>query len=775
MIKDLVSPELLRNVRSEIQRNLSFTLKETDIYKIYQSGDLANLDGLDDPSLELLPSLLKLRNALYSPAFRDYLSTITGSGPLSGTKTDMAINIYTPGCHLLCHDDVIGSRRVSYILYITDPDEPWKKEWGGALRLYPTVTHTADDGKIVKVPSPDHDVFIPPAFNQFSFFAVQPGESFHDVEEVYASPGGEEDEVRVRIAISGWYHIPQDGEAGFVLGLEKKLAEKSSLMQLQGKVDIFDLPKMNFQSPNLNLDSSFGTTDNAKTTVLHEDQVLSEEDLNFLVKYISPVYLTPDTLNSVADIFGEQFSLTLDTFLAPKFSKSLREFIAIQESQPLATKTSEIEKTTPWTVARPPHKHRFLFQQKRETRIDSTNQSPLQDLLENLLPSRPFYKWLQLATGQTLSSHNLLARRFRRGKDYTLATGYDEADFRLEITLAITPSTGWEPDAGLEDQPDDNSETKYEEVDETDEKPVERVEEKTGDVPEKKPGDSPEEKTGDSPQQQTGGSSQEKTGDNLQEKTGEGPEDKTSETGGDRNENTGDSPKENTSGRSGDKIDHDAEDKTEVDEHADDKTSGSSEEKLDEDVEDKTKLDIHADVKSGASREGSTDGSGEEMAGEEKLDGGKTSTFNDVGGYLMYMADDDIGNEGPDMEGQSPEMTGARASSFSKSKDNSQVKPDPAIYQSSGRGDGDEALFTMPAGWNQLGIVLRDKGVLRFVKYVSQQAEGDRWDICGEYNVVEEEDEGVDVQNKVGETEQKMYNTTEEEKEDEETETSDEY
>ena len=38
--------------------------------------------------------------------------------------------------HLLCHDDVIGTRRVSYIIYMTDPDDPWVEEDGGSLELY---------------------------------------------------------------------------------------------------------------------------------------------------------------------------------------------------------------------------------------------------------------------------------------------------------------------------------------------------------------------------------------------------------------------------------------------------------------------------------------------------------------------------------------------------------------------------------------------------------------------------------------------------------------
>lgn len=690
-----MSPELLRNVRTEIQDNLSFTPKETDIYKIHQSGDLANLDGLDDSSLKLLPSLLTLRDALYSSTFRDYLSTITGAGALSGRKTDMAINVYTPGCHLLCHDDVIGSRRVSYILYLTDPDIPWKEEWGGALRLYPIVEHTSEDGKVIKVPSPDHDLSIPPAFNQLSFFAVQPGESFHDVEEVYASKGGDDeanDDVRVRTAISGWYHIPQEGEEGFVRGLEETLAEKSSLMQLQGKEDLFDLPKQTLHSANASFNSDFSANDskevappatpedesrdddnkpasnkhadvlspehgiNKKTIPsphgdallsktageaasvlstqdeaalphgagekkvastqdnisvskdavqekssrdIKEEIELSEADLTFLLKYIAPTYLTPDTLESVSTLFSEQCFLTLSTFLSSKFSNSLRDFISIQESQPLPTKTAEIEKTTPWAIARPPHKHRYLFQQGREGHMtDRRIQSPLQDLLENLLPSLPFFKWLHFATGLTISSHNILARRFRRGKDYTLATGYDEEDARLEITLAITPTPGWE-----------------------------------------------------------------------------------SEESADGDANT---------------------------------------------------IDI-------------------------------SPIGGDVGGYVTYMAGDEDSDEDkvaqqdlkPGLEILPSNMSNDAQSSTASNPILQKARPkaDPAIYQAPGYDDiGEDAvLFSMPAGWNTLGIVLRDKGTMRFVKYISRQAKGDRWDICGEFGVLNQEDDEDEDEEGIGE------------------------
>ncbi len=555
----------MRNVRSEVQENLSFTPKETDIYKIHQSGDLANLDGLDDSSLRLLPSLLTLRDALYSPTFREYLSTVTGSGPLSGRKTDMAINVYTPGCHLLCHDDVIGSRRVSYILYLTDPDSPWKADWGGALRLYPTHTFTGEDGLPTKSPSPDFEKLIPPAFNQLSFFAVQPGESFHDVEEVYAPEKGDEDDGgRVRMAISGWYHIPQEGEDGYVEGMEEALEEKSSLVQLQGKADRFDLPEF-------------------KPTEFDPvgEQEFEEGDFEELLKFLAPSYLMPETVEELSEIFAEQSSLNLENVLSTQFSERLRTYIEEQENDVLPTTSRDIEKGTPWKVARPPHKHRFLYQQP-----GNAQESPVLELIKRLLPSKAFAKWLALVTGLSSSYRgNALARRFRRGLDYSLATGYEESNPRIEITLGITPTEGW------------------------------------------------------------------------------------------------------------------GEDKDGADADGDGETNGKQ--------------------------------------------GGLPDDKPEVGGYEVYMAgdEDEYGfSDGGENEAHD-DVTGLTK------KDNIQetkkAKADPAIYKSSrGEDEDDSVLFSMPAGWNKMSIVLRDTGVLRFVKYVSRTAKGDRWDVTANYGVVDSGDSG---------------------------------
>jgi Rps23 Pro-64 3,4-dihydroxylase Tpa1-like proline 4-hydroxylase len=137
--------------------------------QVNQTGDLASLSYLSSTELATLSSLQALRSALYSPEFRSFIRRVTGCGPLSGTKQDMSVNSYRKGCHLLNHDDVIDTRRVSYIVYMPFSGEgeggkgkEWKEEWGGALELYDVTT--GHDG--VKEPLPAPEKIIPPAWNQ---------------------------------------------------------------------------------------------------------------------------------------------------------------------------------------------------------------------------------------------------------------------------------------------------------------------------------------------------------------------------------------------------------------------------------------------------------------------------------------------------------------------------------------------------------------------------------------------------------------------------------
>jgi len=518
---------------------------------------------------------------MYSSKFRKYVSTITGSGELSGRKTDMAINVYTPGCHLLCHDDVIGSRRISYILYLTDPDIPWKEEWGGALRLFPTTTHK-DDGVTTITPTPDTTKIIPPAWNQLSFFAVQPGLSFHDVEEVYHAEDEEQlkkDGGRIRMAISGWFHIPQIGEEGYIEGEEEKWGKNSSLKQLQGNPDRYDFPKP----------QPVAVEPAAEPAAEKE---LDEADLDFLLKYMAPTYLTPDTLDDIAESFMDASTVTLDGLLSNKFSARVREYVEAQEATLLPESSEEIERTGPWKVARPPHKHRFLYLQPfNSSKVDKASlEDPIKELTEVFLPSRQFRLWLELATKCNIENYDILARRFRRGLDYNLATSHD-GEPRLEISLGLTPTPGWGADEVEEDEDTDD---------------------------------------GDEDEGEEGQESKAKT--------------------------NGSKPKQNGESKSNGKP------------------KPSEADELEEEVQ------------------------------EEEGD--------DVGGHEVYMAGDDDEDE------------------------------DAAVYKTSDETEDDNVLFTMPASWNKLSIVLRDSGVLKFVKYVSKNAKGDRWDVNASFGVKIEEMEG---------------------------------
>ena len=559
-----MDPSLLTRVRDEVQESLSFTPKETDIYKIHQSGDLANLDGLEDSALARLPSLLKLRDALYSAPFRTYLARVTDAGPLSGVKTDMAINVYTPGCHLLCHDDVIGSRRLSYILYLTDPKNPWREEWGGALRLYAPVKSLPGSRYEGSVMGSAFVTSIPPAFNQLSFFTVQPGESFHDVEEVYTKKSRDEPD-RIRMAISGWYHIPQKGEEGYVPGVEEQEAEKSSLAQLQSKQGLQDLPR-----PLL------GTYDDPADT----EEELSEQDLDFLLRYMAPTYLTPDTLEELSEMFAEESVLRLGTFLCDKFCARLRPFIEEKDG----VRASDREPH--WSEAGPPFKYRYMYQHRRSDGNVLTHNA-LEEVYEDFLSSGSFRKWLSLATGLKIAGNKIVARRFRRGSDYTLATGIEEGEpSRVELTLNMTPTLGWSDE-------------------------------------------------------------------------------------GDESADEGDEAKE---------------------------TNGAK---------------------------GRGDASKDEESGR-------------VGGYEVYMAgEDDDDDDDDDDDGSSAVAKDGRMKN----------KADPAVYSSKPEED-DGVLFSMPASWNQVSIVLRDQGTLKFVKYVSQAAKGDRWDCSCEFNYDHEDNEDEEEEGK---------------------------
>ncbi|PWY98469.1 hypothetical protein BCV70DRAFT_201778 [Testicularia cyperi] len=630
VVPELINDELLKATRNEIIQELRFAEKETDIYKVNQTGDLANLDGLPEEEAGRLQSLLQVRNAIYSEEFRSWLQGVTGCGPLSAKKKDMSINDYRQGCHLLNHDDVISTRRVSYILYLPDPEQPWQPEWGGALELYPVKTKgTPDD-----IPSK----IIPPKWNQFTFFTVQPGHSFHSVEEV-VSPS------QSRLSISGWFHRPQEGEPGFTTEDEKKEAEVEKEMSSLESLSAQENAKLTEPYPESSEPPLPGSP-------------LSQDEKRFLIQFLNPAYLTEKTQEQLFEQFGDDSHILLSDILrkeiAQPIEKALRdadqrdgfqwwrsgkgESSTRIQSHGVGTDRAEKadDEASRWTIAGPPHKQRYavLADQKTPAKADEvsktkvpsplpTSASELMRLVsEVLFPSLPFRHFLANVSQMVpLGARPIEARRFRPGLDYTLARSDTEPV--LDVTLNLTPDVV---------------------------KPSLDEERKGG----------PKGLAGKAKKAKTASSSSSSSSSSLLNK--------------------------------------------------------------------KEAKDLQAKWESG-----------------------------DIGGWECYMAPHE-GEEDPAVyqsghSGKKKPQDGATDGENANDNEEEEEEEEEIVEMIPDDGEDDDededfdgVLLNLTPTFNTLSIVLRDEGVMRFVKYLAAGAGGSRWDVIGEFEIgaIEEEDEEMD-------------------------------
>ncbi|OJA20328.1 hypothetical protein AZE42_05436 [Rhizopogon vesiculosus] len=393
-------------------------LFQDDLLKnVNQTGDLASLSYLSEAQLALFPNLLALRDALYSSEFRKFLQAVTGCGPLSGTKQDMSVNSYTQGCHLLNHDDVIGTRRVSYILYMPLPyGQSWQKEWGGALELYPV--QIGPDG----IPEPEAapSKAIPPSWNQFIFFEVQPGKSFHSVEEVVVGEDG-----RARLSISGWFHAAQEGEDGYQ-------SDQAA-------------PELKSSREQLTTSSTAFVSYSESSELPHPGSPLRTEYISYLSKFLNPVYLQTRTMKALMTRFVEESNIELHHFLSAslvsKLEPDLREADQADgldgEARQGRIPPHNAGVSGAWSPRCPPHKWRYCTLEKRMEPPRESDAILLQ-LQDDLFTSEAFRAWLCALTNLLPLSYAVEARRFRPGLDYTLATS-EEGESRLDVVLGLTP------------------------------------------------------------------------------------------------------------------------------------------------------------------------------------------------------------------------------------------------------------------------------------------------------------------------------------------------
>jgi prolyl 3-hydroxylase /prolyl 3,4-dihydroxylase len=410
VIDNLVKDPIMRRVHDETIQNLRTTLKESDLFKVFQTNELGNIDESDAGTSVLLRHLLALRTALYSPSFRSFVADVMGVDDLTD-RVDCSCNAYTQGCHLLCHDDVIGTRRVSYIIYLTDPDEPWEDEDGGALELYPLTV----PGDAQGIPAPLPTTNIAPRFNRMAMFKVQPGRSYHSVQEVYAD--------KPRLSISGWFHGPTPPEG----------SDQASLKLLMAKGDDSQPFETIFPDP--------GPANAPVEGELSPSQ--QEADRKVLAAFINPVYLEEGAIKQINRQFCDESSIQLHSFLKEDLAEDiLKKLLAEDKRSQLgdflcpSSYNIGLQEWDPtmvgWAAEGPSHKRRHLQHSGDQGAFG------LERVREHLFKVPAFARFLEELTCLRPRSSRAAVRRFRPGLDYTVAHhGAVVTEPRLDATLCF--------------------------------------------------------------------------------------------------------------------------------------------------------------------------------------------------------------------------------------------------------------------------------------------------------------------------------------------------
>ena len=425
-LHDVFGDAALRAVRAELS-SLHRTFKETDLFKVWQTGDLGNLDAADATHAAALPATIALRDALYTPAFRAFVRRVTGCAPLTG-QTDCSCNVYARGGHLLCHDDVIGTRCVSYILYLSRPGRQWEPSLGGALELYACNA----DGE----PQPAPSACVPPEFGSMVLFAVQPGRSFHAVQEQLGA--------QPRLAISGWFHArapPAGAETA------------ATLAQLERRSGGCDDPWASRAWP-----SAAGGAAPA----------LSEADVRKLAPHVNRAYLTAAAAAAVRAQLAAEGAAQLADFRAPRLAAPLLRAAAAADASDHAAAggggggpdySTGLHRRG-WRVVGPPQFQRFLA---HGTRTDDDGDGgdgedgdggdgdggddgaagtvgARLEKVRALMRAPAFARLIGALSGLAPRRCRSVVRRFRRGLDYTLAHVGTLADAPVvDATLAFVP------------------------------------------------------------------------------------------------------------------------------------------------------------------------------------------------------------------------------------------------------------------------------------------------------------------------------------------------
>jgi Rps23 Pro-64 3,4-dihydroxylase Tpa1-like proline 4-hydroxylase len=422
-------PSELVAVRGELEQ-LEFTPKETDLYRLTQSPDLSNLQP------GTLPALSKTCDLLYSPKTRDLISKVAGCGPLSD-RVDLAGAVYTSGSHLLVHDDVIDTRKISFIVYLTREEDKWTEADGGCLELYPTTSAAGSAAVPELIPA----ATVVPVFNRLAFFTVEAGVSYHAVQEVAAM---EKD----RISIQGWYHAADGSRADAAIA--------GGVKELRKQVQRSDWVPYTLAIPPPKMERK-------KKTTLEVPQI-STDDLEALQGLgVHPMYLDPENMVVLAHAMKRQGMVRLANFLLPPLAKPVEEAIAKADEDDNVGLGSGVPNPRAgcrdgWELVGPAHVRRCL-------ELSSSSEKPaakahrseagegsgptLERMFElmqdNLFRSEVFARFVaalaSTSCSGTIEARRDAVRRFRPGLDYSLATmPADTQEIDVRLTFCNKPA-----------------------------------------------------------------------------------------------------------------------------------------------------------------------------------------------------------------------------------------------------------------------------------------------------------------------------------------------
>eukprot|EP01062_Namystynia_karyoxenos_P038278 TRINITY_DN27785_c0_g1_i1.p1 TRINITY_DN27785_c0_g1~~TRINITY_DN27785_c0_g1_i1.p1 ORF type:complete len:573 (+),score=131.39 TRINITY_DN27785_c0_g1_i1:71-1789(+) len=405
VVDSVLSTAGIASLIEEADTKLEATFKETDLFKMYQTLDLGNLDPKQNPTgaealRAKLPHFAKLRELYSSREFREFAAALLGVEPTIFTdRVDLALQAYSKGGHLLCHDDVIGTRLVSFILYLTDAD--WGAADGGGLELY-----AADATGNLPRPEPERTVL--PLRNTMALFRVVPGQSFHAVAETLTDRAP-------RLSLQGWLHAAQAPQGAGSLASLAVLKGLSSGAAAKG----FDpLPQGAVPEG--------GLTD------------LTQADLDALRQWVASEYLTREGWEAVRSRFQKEGSAVLRNFLRPEVAQRVAGHCAAADAAGAPGGG--------WAVCGPPITQRFLSWSGGGS--DAAGRE-LDGIRGSLFNSVPFARLLSCLTSLTVLGRRSAVRRFRPGSDYTVAHhALLEPDTRLDATLCFTDPGQGAPEQG---------------------------------------------------------------------------------------------------------------------------------------------------------------------------------------------------------------------------------------------------------------------------------------------------------------------------------------